>query len=88
MKNLPVHKSPYMAVFLIEPTLFSREIFEANLEERENASKVSMMLTMGRRDTWADRRTAATHLRRRIPWKSWDPRVFDIFIASSAHDML
>ncbi|KAF5382078.1 hypothetical protein D9615_004232 [Tricholomella constricta] len=80
VKSTPVQKPPYIAIFLIEPTILSQELFDAHARERKIFANMSMKVTLERRDTWPDRETAAAYFRRRLPWKSWDPRVFDIYV--------
>jgi hypothetical protein len=36
-----------------------------------------------RRETWATREEALTWLSGRLPWKTWDPRIVKLFVASS-----
>jgi len=80
MRNSPIQRPPYVAIFLIEPTILSQELFVAHAAEREQFAKMSMKATLERRDTWPGREAAASYLRCRLPWKSWDARVFDIYI--------
>ncbi|KAG5653240.1 hypothetical protein H0H81_001623 [Sphagnurus paluster] len=81
MKNTPIHKPPYIAVFLIEPPIISPELFASHEKERVDSAKMSMKMTLERRDTWPDKESAIAYFRRKLPWKSWDPRVFDIYMA-------
>ncbi|GLB40575.1 putative alpha/beta hydrolase family protein [Lyophyllum shimeji] len=80
MKKAPVNRPPYIAIFLIEPTMISQELFDAHAKERQKSAKMSMKFTLERRDTWPDREAAAAYLRRKLPWKAWDSQVFDIYI--------
>ncbi|KAG6910003.1 hypothetical protein DXG01_014003 [Tephrocybe rancida] len=80
MKNSPAHSPPYVAVFLVEPTILSQELFDSHAKERENAANMTMRITLARRDSWPDRGAATAYLRRRLPWKAWDSRVFDTYI--------
>ncbi|KAG5653239.1 hypothetical protein H0H81_001622 [Sphagnurus paluster] len=80
LKNTPIHKPPYIAVFLIEPTIIAQDLFTARTKERERSANMSKKMTLERRDTWPNEEAAAAYLRRRLPWKSWDTRVFDIYI--------
>lgn len=82
MKNFPVSKPPYIAVFLVEPTIMSQELFDAHAKERQDFGEVTMKVTLNRVDSWPTREAAASYLRKRLPWKSWDSRVFDIYIVS------
>ncbi|KAG6864969.1 hypothetical protein C0991_005876 [Blastosporella zonata] len=66
--------------FLVEPTILSQELFDAHAKEREDFAIMSMKVTLARRDSWPDKRSAAAYLRRRLPWKHWDSRVFDAYI--------
>ncbi|KAG6901876.1 hypothetical protein C0995_007000 [Termitomyces sp. Mi166 len=80
MKNFPVYKPPYIAVFLVEPTILSQQLFDAHAKEREDSANMTMKVTLTRRDSWPSKEAAAAYLQRRLPWKSWDSRVFDIYI--------
>ncbi|RDB31000.1 hypothetical protein Hypma_000089 [Hypsizygus marmoreus] len=80
MKNFPVQKPPFIAVFLVEPTMLSQELFDAHAKEREHGARATMKVTLERRDSWPSREAAASYLRQRLPWKAWDAPVFDIYI--------
>ncbi|KAF8072085.1 Alpha/beta hydrolase fold-1 [Lyophyllum atratum] len=88
VRNYPVQRPPYIAIFLIEPTMLSQELFDAHAKEREHFAKMSMKVTLERRDTWPDREAAANYLRSRLPWKSWDARVFDMYIKHGLRTVL
>jgi hypothetical protein len=62
--------------------MISQELFDAHAKERERSAKMSMKFTLERRDTWPDAEAAASYLRRKLPWKSWDSRIFDVYIVS------
>lgn len=82
MKNFTIRGSPFVAVFLVEPVLISRELFKVHAQEREDSARNSMKYTLERRDQWPSREAAAAYLRRRLPWKSWDMRVFERYMVS------
>ncbi|KAG5716856.1 hypothetical protein E4T56_gene3417 [Termitomyces sp. T112] len=39
-----------------------------------------MKVTLTRRDSWPSQEAAVAYLRRRLPWKSWDSRVFNLYV--------
>ncbi|KAG6879674.1 hypothetical protein C0992_012972 [Termitomyces sp. T32_za158] len=80
MKNFPVYKPPYIAVFLVEPTILSQRMFDAHAKEREDSAIMIMKQTLTRRDSWSSKVAAAAYLQTRLPWKFWDSRVFDIYL--------
>ncbi|KAG6826757.1 hypothetical protein H0H92_014547 [Tricholoma furcatifolium] len=80
MRNSPPLRPPYATVFLVEPTILSQERFDAHAKERENSANASMKATLTRRDSWPNLGAAAAYLRRKLPWKSWDAKVIDLYI--------
>ncbi|KNZ75953.1 Peroxisomal membrane protein LPX1 [Termitomyces sp. J132] len=74
-------KSKYFLVlFLVEPTILSQELFDAHAKEREDSANLTMKATLARRDSWPNKGAAAAYLRGRLPWTTWDPRVFNIYV--------
>ena len=67
---------------LIEPALITREVFNANLEEREGALKMMNVAVSKRKDTWDSREEARAFFNKRFPWKMWDDRVRDLYVVS------
>ena len=47
-------------------------------KERNNVAVV-----LDRRETWDNYQDLTTFLQKRSPWKTWDPRVFDLYLVSS-----
>lgn len=80
MRSFPISESPFVAVFLVEPMIIRRELFRLHAKERRDVARKTMQLTLRRRDSWHDRDAAAAYLRRRSPWKFWDPRVLDRYV--------
>ncbi|KAI0763278.1 alpha/beta-hydrolase [Trametes elegans] len=70
----------YDAIVLVEPSLITREAFDANLEEREGALKAMSEAVSKRRDTWNSRDEAKKYFEKRFPWSIWDPRVLELYV--------
>ncbi|KAI0648732.1 alpha/beta-hydrolase [Trametes meyenii] len=70
----------YEAIILAEPALITREVYDANLAEREGALKAMNKAISKRRDTWNDRNEAGEYMKQRFPWMLWDARIRDLFI--------
>jgi len=71
-------------MILIEPTMVTREVFNAELEDRMSAMNFAVAATSTRRDTWRSRQHALEYFKKRIPWELWDPRVLQILVVSPA----
>ncbi|KAI9064976.1 alpha/beta-hydrolase [Trametes sanguinea] len=76
--KLPAIK--YDGIVLVEPSLITREAFDANLEEREGALRDMSEAISKRRDTWPSREDAHKYLQKRLPWVMWDPRVLQLYV--------
>lgn len=70
----------YEAIILIEPALITREVYNANLAEREGALKEMNKAISKRRDTWNSKEEARAYFEERFPWMMWDLRVRDLFV--------
>lgn len=74
-----MRNQPFVAVFLLEPSMLTRELWMAHLMERETLVRKSISATLRRRsvfDTWEE---AANYYRNRKPWSGYDHEVFDVF---------
>ncbi|KAF8346161.1 Alpha/beta hydrolase fold-1 [Amanita rubescens] len=58
-KEFPIANMPFVGVVLIEPTMASKDV----------------NTTSARRDTWRSRSEALAYFMKRLPWKTWDPRI-------------
>ncbi|KAG6820482.1 hypothetical protein H0H93_016544 [Arthromyces matolae] len=88
MRNFSPQNPPYIAVFLVEPAILSRELFNAHAREREESANLTMKMTLARRDSWSSKGAAAAYLKRRLPWKLWDPKVFDTYVNHGLHSIV
>jgi hypothetical protein len=73
--EFPITRLPFLALVLVEPTMITRELFGATIDDRVAGIKVSVSATSVRRDTWDSREAAFNWFKKRLPWKVWDPRV-------------
>ena len=71
-------------MILVEPTIVTREVFNAELEDRMSVMNFAVTATSTRRDTWRSREQALKYFKKRIPWELWDPRVLQILVVSPA----
>lgn len=81
-REFPLRKQPFLALFLIEPTMLTRELREAHLLEEEAATKMRVDTALDRRNVFDTREEAFNHFRERKPWNRLDPDVLNIFIVS------
>ncbi|KAJ7087788.1 Alpha/beta hydrolase fold-1, partial [Mycena epipterygia] len=72
----PPSSIPLKALVLIEPVLISFSDHQDLIE----LGKARVKAVAARRDTWADGDELAAWMRKRHPWKTWDARVFDIYL--------
>ncbi|KAH9847851.1 alpha/beta-hydrolase [Lenzites betulinus] len=70
----------YESIILIEPALITREVYNANLEEREGALKMMNKAISKRRDTWNSPEEAQSYFEDRFPWTMWDARERELFV--------
>ncbi|CDO75137.1 hypothetical protein BN946_scf184772.g4 [Trametes cinnabarina] len=70
----------YDGIVLVEPSLITREAFDANLEEREGALRDMSEAISRRRDTWNSREEAHKYFQKRLPWVMWHPRVLELYV--------
>ena len=73
--EFPLSRLPFLALVLVEPTMITKELFSATIDDRLNVMNVSVNVTSARRDTWDSREAAFDWFKKRLPWKVWDPRV-------------
>ena len=64
-----------MAMILIEPTVVTRELFNAQLDDRMAYIDLVVAMTSARRDIWSSNEHAFEYFKTRFPWKFWDSRV-------------
>ncbi|KAF9064750.1 hypothetical protein BDP27DRAFT_1229930 [Rhodocollybia butyracea] len=79
-KTFSLSNLPYVSLILVEPTMITRELFEAHFDERIRSMEMSVGATEVRRDVWADREEAFKWLSRRFPFRTWDPRVVRLLV--------
>ncbi|KAG7096188.1 hypothetical protein E1B28_003638 [Marasmius oreades] len=69
----------FTATILIEPTIFTRQIFQETYDARIAGIRMSQKLTLRGRDVWASREDAYADLKNRNPWSAWDDRVLRLY---------
>ncbi|KAJ3889095.1 Alpha/beta hydrolase family-domain-containing protein [Lentinula edodes] len=79
-KSFPLSHLPYVSLILIEPTMITREMFEAHFDDRIRSMEMSVGATEVRRDVWPNREEAFRWLSRRFPFRTWDPRVVRLLV--------
>ncbi|KIJ17646.1 hypothetical protein PAXINDRAFT_175477 [Paxillus involutus ATCC 200175] len=78
-KEFPPSSPPYVALFLVEPSMLTRKLWMTHLAERELAVRKSMNAALRRQDSWSTLEDAVEYLRRMRPWSVYDPKVLDVF---------
>lgn len=88
------HELPYLAMILIEPSVVTRELFNAQLDDRMAFMDLVVAMTSARRDSWLSKEHAFEYFQTRLPWKFWDTRVlrlltvkFTIFPSASSSNL-
>ncbi|KAF9261109.1 alpha/beta-hydrolase [Marasmius fiardii PR-910] len=69
----------FSSVVLIEPTIFTRKIWQETYDERIAGIKMSEKVTLRRKDLWASREEAYNFMKKRNPWATWDDRVLRLY---------
>ena len=82
-KEMLHHELPYVAMILIEPTMATRELFNAQLDDRMAYMDFVVAMTSERRDIWSSNEHAFEYFKTRSPWKFWDPRVLRLLTVNS-----
>ncbi|KAJ6503882.1 Alpha/beta hydrolase fold-1, partial [Mycena sanguinolenta] len=75
IKDKPMSEIPFVSFILIEPTIISRDLFYAHLEDRAGQMEFVVAATTARRERWRSREDAHSWMSKRVPWDLWDPRV-------------
>ncbi|KAG2131600.1 Alpha/beta hydrolase fold-1 [Suillus bovinus] len=78
-RAFPMCNQPFVAVFLLEPSMLTRELWMSHLMEREALVRKSMSATLRRRNVFDTLEEAAKYCRKRKPWAEFDQEVFDVF---------
>ncbi|KAI0636271.1 alpha/beta-hydrolase [Trametes polyzona] len=78
----------YEKIILVEPALITREVYNANLAEREGALKAMNKAISKRRDLWNTPDEARDYFEQRFPWMMWDPRVRELFVRHGLRQVL
>jgi len=74
-KEMLHHELPYVAMILIEPTIITRQLFNAELDDRMAYMDFVVAMTSARRDSWPSKEQAFEYFKTRFPWKFWHPLV-------------
>jgi len=69
---------PYAGLILIEPSLMDEDTWNTHKEIHSGFEMVTKAVTH-RRNVWENKEAAHKYLIGRSPWKSWDPRVVELF---------
>lgn len=72
---------PFTAVLLIEPTIAIPPMLSNDPCVARGVSNRKAVLS--RRDRWASMEEASEYMKKRYPWKFWDKRMFDLYVASA-----
>jgi pimeloyl-ACP methyl ester carboxylesterase len=79
---------PYHAIILVEPPLIDRDVYYANLQKQEqDIKRVSKVIAAGK-SSWKSSEAAFEWMKSRQPWKNWDSRVLQIYIAHGLYTSL
>lgn len=73
----------YKAMIFVEPSISEQGAYDAFLKaggKPQNAAVAEAILK--RRSTWGNRAEARKFFETRLPWKTWDPRVRELYMVS------
>jgi len=79
-KEFPIANMPFVGVVLIEATMASKDVFYSRYEERKASIDFAVNTTSARKDTWRSRSEALAYFMKRLPWKTWDPRIVQLLV--------
>ncbi|KAG1818470.1 Alpha/beta hydrolase fold-1 [Suillus subaureus] len=86
-RAFPMRNQPFVAVFLLEPSMLTRKLWMSHQMERETLMRKSISATLRRRsvfDTWEE---AVSYYRNRKPWAGYDHEVFNVFTQYGFHSV-
>lgn len=86
-RAFPMRNQPFVAVFLLEPSMLTRELWMSHLVERETLMRRSTRATLRRPDMFDTWEEASNYYRKRKPWAGWNHEVFDIFTQYGFHSV-
>lgn len=70
-------------MILIEPAVVTRELFNAELDDRIAYMNLVVAMTSARRDIWPSKEHAFEYFKTRFPWRFWHPRVLHLLTVNS-----
>ena len=79
-----VREIPYESIIIVEPAIVDCETFQASPSGCAKLSAVNKAVAQRPRD-WESREEAHRWFRKRVPWKTWQQQVFDIYIVRFGH---
>lgn len=82
LREFPTFALPYISLILIEPSLVTKELYYAHIDDRKASMALRVNATSVRRDAWPTRDDAFNYFSKRLPWKIWDPRVVRLLSVS------
>ena len=74
-----VARIPYECMVLVEPGIVDRESFAANPRDRKKLDSLVKMI-LSRRNEWDSHDAAFTYFSKRMPYKTWDPRIVRLVV--------
>ena len=74
-------------MILVEPGLVDRQVFRKDNKSRAGVKKVITAL-LSRPTEWDTRECAYAHMRKRVAWQNWDPRVLTLFVVCPCSALL
>jgi len=71
-------KMPYSSIIMVEPPMVPREVIPE--EQLEQVLLLIANAISKRQESWPDRQAAFKFISSRRPWKSWHPRILQLFV--------
>ncbi|KAF9478461.1 alpha/beta-hydrolase [Pholiota conissans] len=79
----PPSRVPFSKIILVDPPIWGKE----KDGQDSDVYKMVSEMTPVRKDTWKSFEDASKWLKKRLPWGSWDDRVFDAYTKHGLRDL-
>ncbi|KAI0640649.1 alpha/beta-hydrolase [Trametes meyenii] len=82
----PLDRLLLSSIIMVEPPMMTRDILRRAQTEGAPVLRAAEGALV-RKDVWSSRAAAKEWFAKRIPWKRWDPRAFELFIEHGLLDL-
>ncbi|GJJ06047.1 hypothetical protein Clacol_000235 [Clathrus columnatus] len=78
---------PYEAIILVEPPMIDRDIFMANIDDRNKQINAIVKGILKQKSFWDNRELARQWLIKRFSWNQWDNQSLELFLQYGLKDV-